>query len=257
VKRLPRALEPLTAQPQWVIWKWRGGSKVPFQALRPSVYASTTDPSTWTTYARCRAVSANVGFVLRGSGIAALDLDNCRDSDGIDPWAHRLVERARTYVEITPSGTGLRIIGYADGGEVHGHRKMGRGKVEIYRDADRYITVTGDQVGDCKRLKNIDALIDELASHRNGHAVPVSIDQRHDWREVCQRLSCWSLRATVKSTVQQGKRSDVIWLIAKTLQAKGATPSEVASVLRASRCWTDKHGDNEVALRKEVARAFR
>jgi hypothetical protein len=57
--------------------------------------------------------------------------------------------------------------------------------------------------------------------------------------------------------VAQGKRSDVIWLIAKTLQSKGATPSEVAAVLRASRCWQSKHGDNDEALRKEVARAFR
>jgi hypothetical protein len=260
MKRLPSVLEPLTSQPQWVIWKWRGDRKLPFQALRPHAYASTTDPSTWTTYARCRAVSANVGFVLRGAAIGALDLDDCRNATTaeIDSWAQDLIERAATYVEITPSQTGLRIIGHAVGGPIHRHRKMGRGKVEVYRDAERYITVTGNQVGDCKRLKNIDELIDALVPHGNGPTPPVSIDGRHyDWREVCQRLGCRSLLATVKSVVAQGKRSDVIWLIAKTLQAKGATPSEVAAVLRASKCWRDKHGHDENALRKEVARVFR
>jgi putative DNA primase/helicase len=46
--------------------------------------------------------------------LAAFDLDDCRDpvSGTIAAWANGLIEEAQSYVEITPSGTGLRILGY-------------------------------------------------------------------------------------------------------------------------------------------------
>jgi primase-polymerase (primpol)-like protein len=55
----------------------------------------------------------------------------------------------RTYVEITPSGTGLRIIGYGRAAPpVHNKlkvpEKVGGGSCEIYRTTNKFIAVTGE-----------------------------------------------------------------------------------------------------------------
>ena len=65
-----------------------------------------------------------IGFMLLGSGIAALDLDKCRNPETgeLTPWAQEAVDGALAlgaYVEVTVSGTGLRIVGTSDGSRLH------------------------------------------------------------------------------------------------------------------------------------------
>jgi len=172
---LPAVLQPLTAMRRWVVWRWvssNGGkrSKVPYQPAHPKVEAKTDDPSTWGDYDVAVAVVAaskadGIGFVLTDSEFCALDIDDCRDPDTgeIHPWAQGKVDRAITYAEVTPSGTGLRIIGTGAGGEVHRKITVVDGvKVELYRKAVRFITVTGDALpGSPATMANIDAVIDE------------------------------------------------------------------------------------------------
>ena len=79
-----------------------------------------------------------VGFVLNGDGIACIDLDDCLVDGRPKPWARRILRSTpATYVEVSPSGRGLHIFGYAE---------VGRGRctkgVEVY-DRGRYICVTG------------------------------------------------------------------------------------------------------------------
>ena len=47
---------------------------------------------------------------------------------------------------MTPSGTGLRVIGYGVGAKLHRKQKIPGSSVEVesYRGAERYITVTGN-----------------------------------------------------------------------------------------------------------------
>ena len=70
------------------------------------------------------------------------------------------------YCEITVSGTGLRLIGRGTGEKTHTNYKIEEGrqgaKLEIYRRAVRYITVSGLQIGTCAELPTIDTLIDSL-----------------------------------------------------------------------------------------------
>src|SRR5262245_18945863 len=116
MKNLPSVLEPLMDQRRWVTWKNKGGKKLPFQAKRPDELASTTDPNTWATYRETHKAAPNdggVAFVLKGSGIGALDLDDCRDPDtgALNDWAQDLVDKANgAYIEVTPSKRGVRII---------------------------------------------------------------------------------------------------------------------------------------------------
>jgi primase-polymerase (primpol)-like protein len=146
---------------RWVLHDKR---KVPRRVDRPSWPASSTNPETWSSYADAIAVErgrfkAGIGFVLNGDGIACVDLDHCLYSDGsLEPYARRILERTpKTYVEVSPSGTGLHIFGYAE---------VGTGRVldgvEVY-DRGRYMTVTSNRFREFpRRLADISALVESL-----------------------------------------------------------------------------------------------
>jgi hypothetical protein len=150
-------------------------TKVPYQACRPGVKASSTDPSTWSDYATAVAAAEHadgIGFVITNSDIAAFDVDDCRDpaTGAIEPWTTALVARAGSYAEVTISGTGIRIIGTATGDKVHRKLRVVNGvTVEPYRRAERYIVMTGDALpGSPSALANIDAAIDAVVAELGG-----------------------------------------------------------------------------------------
>jgi hypothetical protein len=176
LKQLPTALAPLTKLPHWVLWNYElnkkgdDWTKIPY---RPNGSKAHSDkPATWSSYGDVIAVAGNfmgIGFCLLNSDLAAFDIDDCRDpvTGVIDPWATNLVSRAGSYTEITPSGTGLRIIGHGAGPEVHRkHSKVnGTVSVETYRQATRYITITGNPLpGALAQLCNIDATINAVVA---------------------------------------------------------------------------------------------
>ena len=106
--------------------------------------ASSTDSSTWSTYRTVVRAKAGVGlgFVLAADDrIACIDLDHALVGGHLLPWARVIVDKLpATYIEVSPSGTGLHIWGY---GEVGRGRKLRHRKVsvEVY-GRERYITVT-------------------------------------------------------------------------------------------------------------------
>ena len=160
--KLPQALAPLQARPQWVVWRWTAQrdrwQKPPFRATAPELHASTKDPSTWADYATALAAAQagqadGITYVLTESDpFAAMDLDHCRDSEtgSIDPWAQNFLDTARhTYSEVTPSGSGVRIWGLTGDGTAPVHRKFSLeidGKkisAELFRQTPKALTVTG------------------------------------------------------------------------------------------------------------------
>ena len=185
---LPAALVPFTSERRWVCWRWKldkkrsKWTKPPYQAGQPSRLAKANDNATWGAYETAvRAVEAGncdgIGIVLRGSVLGAADLDHCRDAatGTIDEWAQERIDAAHGYSEITVSGTGTRILGLVRGQPMH--RKfaiLGRSgaAIELYRDAPRYVTVSGLEIGYCLALSDIDAFLDqELARlDRKKHA---------------------------------------------------------------------------------------
>jgi hypothetical protein len=168
----PPALARLRARVQWVIWRLtsRGGhwTKPPFRCDDPHRFASSKDPSNWSTYeAAVAAATANgdgISYVLTPEDpFAAVDIDDVRDSvtGAIEPWAQRLLDQAsNSYVEISPSGTGLRIWGTATGRELHRKFKLENAALELFRRTRKPLTVTGLQLGTSQQLGNIDALLD-------------------------------------------------------------------------------------------------
>src|ERR1700730_7601433 len=136
---------------RWVVWnlETRHGkpTKVPYQAVCPSVCASSIDATTWSAFDTAQAALADgkadgLGFVL-GDGFAGVDLDACRDpnSGAITAEATAIIHELSSYTEISPSGTGVHILlrGRLPAG---GRRK---GHIEIYADG-RYFTVTGHRL---------------------------------------------------------------------------------------------------------------
>src|SRR5258708_26951247 len=187
---LPPALQPLTVQPRWVVWRWeerttkdgkRKWTKPPYHAQYPSYHAKSDDPDTWCTHqdavAAVRAGHADgIGYALMGSGIGAIDLDDCveLESGKIENWAEQiLTDAGGAYKETTVSGTGCRIIGLADGDNQQRrftfNRNTGAG-LEIYRNTKRYITVSALERGSCVELPPLDSFIDMLLARHTGEA---------------------------------------------------------------------------------------
>ena len=182
--KLPRALAPLLERPQWAVWRWTQKpdgtwQKPPFMATQPDRHASTSDPSTWSSYetalAAVRARQADgISYILtEDDSFAAIDLDHCRclETHSIDIWAQLFLERGRnSYTEVTPSGTGCRIWGLANGGPLHkkftlkaGPREFEPEKIifaELFRCTRKALTITGYRLNTVRELTNIDRVFD-------------------------------------------------------------------------------------------------
>jgi primase-polymerase (primpol)-like protein len=177
--KLPRALAPLIARRQWGVWRWTqkpdgNWQKPPFVATQPDRHASTSDPSTWSDYATALAAvqaghADGISYILSESDpFAAIDLDHCRCTitNSIDVWAQNFLDTGRhSYSEITPSGNGCRIWGFAEGDSLH--RKFTLeidGKLiaaELFRRTSKALTITGNTLDRAIReFGNIDKVID-------------------------------------------------------------------------------------------------
>jgi putative DNA primase/helicase len=175
----------LRDEPRWVLWRlvWKSNrkgegkwDKPPFQpSARP---AKSNDPATWTTFDAAAAAYRHgrfdgVGFVL-GDGFAGVDLDDVRDPDAgaLTPEAAALVARFATYADVSPSGTGVKLVGRGDW-RAGWHKRPfpGGGEVEAY-SAGRYFTVTGRPVGPLPvagyPVAEIQAALDEMTARFAG-----------------------------------------------------------------------------------------
>lgn len=184
---LPSALAPLKERHQWAVWKWqqRGDAswnKPPLQSKDPSRYANQDDPGTWSSFEEARtAVAAGladgVTYMLdAGDGLCAIDIDHCRDPDtgSIAPWAQYALDRGRSYVEVTPSGTGIRMWGTCDAGTKPLYKTLeldhGNGaRIEIFRHRKKALTVTGYDLNVSDRLGDIERPIEWALEHGKRH----------------------------------------------------------------------------------------
>ncbi|GGL34186.1 hypothetical protein GCM10009037_17250 [Halarchaeum grantii] len=150
--------DTLRSVPQWVCWTTRQrGSKSTKVPIDPQTgaFASTTDPTTWTTFddatrtASSSDTLAGVGFVFTDDDpFVGIDLDNARDPDTgrPEPWAKDLITTLDSYTEVSPSGTGYHV--YVRGSLSSARNRAG--DVECYEHS-RFFTVTGQHVGGTPR----------------------------------------------------------------------------------------------------------
>src|SRR5262245_42140226 len=116
---------PLLRALGWIGWRAEAGDdgrwrKPPYQLAQPSVLASNADPRHWGNEGDVREIQIMAPDLFDGFGVAliesanitCIDIDHVRDPDTgvLEPWARRLVERFKSWTEISPSGTGLHIF---------------------------------------------------------------------------------------------------------------------------------------------------
>jgi hypothetical protein len=184
---MPAALAPLIARSQWSVWRWEqreNGTwhKPPFQTRDPSQHANQDDPSTWSTFEEALEVvnagqADGVTYMLGESdGLGAIDVDHCRDPDtgAIAPWAQYLLDRSQSYVEVTPSGTGIRVWGICarDAKPMFKTLDLDHGngaRIEIFRHRRKPLTVTGYDLNCGKDLASIDRPIEWALDHGKRH----------------------------------------------------------------------------------------
>jgi hypothetical protein len=175
--RFDRIPPELRAMSRWVCWRAvrRGNgtaAKVPFTPNGRA--ASVSDPATWSTFDACRAAHAaggfaGVGLVLDGQPVGGrfligFDFDRMTRAK-VRPATLTPLLRA-TYVELSPSGEGVRAFGWARAPRtLKLDARDDWPGVEIYASA-RYLTVTGcgeGAMGDVDEM--LDALMEELEAH--------------------------------------------------------------------------------------------
>jgi len=163
------AVLELARHPQWVRWRRerrqsrRGKAeytKVPY-CVDGVAHASSTDPSTWSTFEAVVAAHGSepwgegggIGFTFAPDGkTVGTDLDGCRNaySGAIAAWAREVIASLDTYTEISPSGTGVKLFCHGvwpDTGrkvypQVAEQPSTKKPAIEVY-DRARYFTVTG------------------------------------------------------------------------------------------------------------------
>ena len=267
---LPAALIPLTVKPRWVVWRWeyRKGewTKPPRQAAHPGKWARSNDPETWGTYgdavAAVVAGSADgIGYMLKGDELTAGDLDHCRDpkTGMIDPWAQAIIDRARkegAYIEVTVSGTGMRVLGKSGGPELHRRwtvegERDGAG-VEVFRDTSRFITVSGREIGHCEQLPET-TLIDEIVLQYDGGRGKKTVGTGDlDFNNAGPQND--DIDDVIVNGVPEGKRSEAFQRVVAHLAEHGLGIDEIE--MRLTQHPNGIAAKYEGRLRKEIERSF-
>jgi primase-polymerase (primpol)-like protein len=151
VEHIPAELRGLSRWLGWVYSLRDGRWTKPPVCVRTGGAGSSTDPSTWVSWAEALAAYQHGGLDGLGFALAAderdpldligLDLDKVRDPDTgvIEPGAQGAVLALGTYAEVSPSRRGLRALWW---GALPAGCRCRRGHVEVYQQG-RYLTTTG------------------------------------------------------------------------------------------------------------------
>lgn len=155
---------PLRDCPQWVLWSIaeRDGKQTKLPVQASGQMAKSNDPATWTDFdtaaERCAIGNfAGVGFMFSADDpFCGIDLDGCRDPETgiVADWAREIILHFKSYGEISPSKTGVKIFCEGQSPFATGRKMLlpdapkvcgKEPAIEVY-DRLRYFAVTGWRV---------------------------------------------------------------------------------------------------------------
>jgi Protein of unknown function (DUF3987) len=188
---ITKNLPHLAERDRWLVWNFEtvgGRLTKPPRSAKTGATINVKDAKQLVSFEEARAAYESGGFSGVGysldDGDVALDLDQCRNPETgeIDSWAFEIFEQAKSYCELTPSETGARVIGTGAGPTLNKNLRVpdsgANAHLEIYRSADRYITVTGLQIAEYEHCtpRNIDAVADGLLQRFGGKATSTTLE---------------------------------------------------------------------------------
>lgn len=152
------------------LWKYEPDengriTKMPYKPNRPQERAKSNVPATFAPL-NIAAARSN-GFEGLGIGIfgevAGIDIDHCLNDGALSKMAADIMETMDAYTEISPSGTGLRILFLAPGFQYDKEKyyiKNSDDGLEIYIAGmtQRYLTITGNTLRRCDMVNRSDRL---------------------------------------------------------------------------------------------------
>ena len=177
----------LRALNRWVLWKYewtearQDFAKVPFAVA--GYRASSVKASSWSSYQNVVSeffgkpeAFDGIGFVL-GDGFVGIDIDDCVLEDGsFSAFAQRILAQVEGYAELSPSGTGIKIITRAALTSAAVDHTLG---LEIY-PAGRYFTVTGHAINGHNELPDYLVDVGAVIAEHMGKSLPVVHDHFDD-----------------------------------------------------------------------------
>ncbi len=261
---IPKELREL---PNWVAWRLeqRKGEEKPTKVpINPHTgkLASSTNPQTWTPFYRAlKAIEEapaleGVGFVFTDTPYTGADLDRCRDPETgtIEPWAQAVIDRLKSYTELSPSGTGVHIFIRA---KMPGSGRK-KGPLEIY-DNGRFFTVTGKHLAGTPltiedRQVELEALHDENfppAPATNGSRGPQPVnatDEELIKKARMARNGAKFDRLWRGDWSEYGSQSEADVALCEVLAFwTGADPDRIDHLFRASGLYRDKWDEHRGA----------
>ncbi len=169
--------------PRWVMWSFvevgdgdkKRWAKMPLQIT--GRYASSTDPKTWTDFLSVeQAYNTHkfdgIGFVFsHDDDLVGIDLDDCYDHHTdrfINAAMQQLASNVDGYMEISPSGTGVKIFTRSNPFAAHTDHAIG---FEAYANS-RFFTVTGRHLSGTipAEVQDLTGVIPERTMRHTGDA---------------------------------------------------------------------------------------
>jgi putative DNA primase/helicase len=177
LENIPESLKALT---QWVCWRAvknpkRSKPDKPPIDIHTGGGARSNDPKTWATWDEALAYLSEydevkgVGFETNATDpYTFIDLDDCRDpaTGKVGDWAETALKTFDSYSEVSPSGTGIRIVIEAKLDSNHANR---RAKIEVYSHS-QYLTMTGILVNGTKQIAKRQSELEEFYATVFGRA---------------------------------------------------------------------------------------
>lgn len=208
----------LTSRAQWVVWRYEAResdskpTKVPYQALRPQRKASSKAPHTWASFQQALTTAQKhdfngIGYVFSPDDpFVGFDLDGILDDAGhVADWAQPWLKELATYVEISPSGHGIKgvAIGKLPGAGINAQI------VEMY-DQGRYFAITGQRFDDCpKEPHELNGTIDRLYAFAQQHKAKLDAEREQRRQQAYAQAALNDEADKVRNT-PEGMRNDAL-----------------------------------------------
>lgn len=252
--------------------KWvcaRSTSKLPLRAdmlltasLAPYGYigyedicASVQNRETWGTFEDAlynvnHNVCSYLGYVFDGNGVIGVDLDHCFDKGVLNEKSMEIINKFKSYTEISKSGEGIHILVR---GKLPFTGSNNRDGVEVY-STGRFFILTGRCVGYHDVIENQEA-IDWLIENHFTNIKPV------EYKGVVKAFKPSLYQTTIRlvgdtrlrierPTIKEGSRNCTLLSYAGVLRNRGLSDAQIAqkvNEMNKNKC-VPPLSDDEVSL---------